>query len=341
MKTGVIRLGLIGVGNFGRVLYERFAAIDGVEVARAYHPTDPDRAARFGCRGTTDLRGLMADPDLDGVVISSPNSDHAAQVAMAMAHQKHIFVEKPVTALHSEALALAAAARGYRPVFMVGHLHRRNPSMRAAKRVIDSGTLGLVVNVNINCSHGGAFHFTPRLWRYHLAGHREGPLMTVGIHFVDTLHHWFGAVRRVCALIQNRTRRTEAPDCNAVLMELANDATVFLQTNYNVPSEDRLDVFGTEGVVSASLTAACRRIGRDVNQAPSRPEPLPLESHDPVAEEAAEFVEAVRWGKEPETGFREGLNALAVIEACYRSSQESRWVRLDELPAYDVPPVGA
>ena len=57
-------------------------------------------------------------------------------------------------------------------------------------------------------------------------------------------------------------------------------------------------------------------------------------------EEAAEFIEAVRCGKEPETGFRDGLNALAVIEACYRSSQESRWVRLDELPAYDVSPVG-
>ena len=72
----------------------------------------------------------------------------------------------------------------------------------------------------------------------------------------------------------------------------------------------------------------------------SRSEAIPLESHDPVAKEAAEFIEAVRWGKEPETGFRDGLNALAVIEACYRSSQESRWVRLDELPAYDVSPVG-
>jgi predicted dehydrogenase len=340
VKTGVIRLGLIGVGNFGRVLYERFSAIDGVDVVCAYHPTDAGKAARFGCRGTTDLQGLMADPDIDGVVISSPNGDHAAQVSMAMASEKHIFVEKPVTALYSEALGLAAAASSYRPVFMVGHQHRRNPSMRAVKRLIESGTLGLVINVDINCSHGGAFHFTPRLWRYHLAGHREGPLMTVGIHCVETLHYWFGPVRRVCALIKNRTRQTEAPDCNAVLMELANDAMVFMQTNYNVPSEDRLDVFGSEGVVGASLTAACRRIGRDVNQVPSRPEPISLEGHDPIVEETTEFIEAMRWGKEPETGFREGLNALAVIEACYRSSQESRWVGLDELPGYDVTPIG-
>ena len=332
-----IRLCQIGVGNFGKVLYDRLKDIAGIEIVCAFHPTDAHKAGRWGCRCTTDLVGVLSDPTIHGVIISSPSRDHAEHIQQAMVHQKHIFVEKPVTALYAEALELITPLGRYAPVFMVGHQHRRYPAMRVAEEILASQSLGAIVNVTINSSHGGAFHFTPEMWRYHLASHREGPLVTAAVHLFDTLHYWLGPVRRVCALIKNRSRRTEAPDCNAVLIEMANETMVFLQTNYNVPSEDRIEIFGTEGVVTINRLQVWKRMGRDVNQVPSKPEGVTLEDQDPFTEEMVEFINAIRRHTRPETGFREGLNALAVVEACYRSFQESRWVALGELPSYDVP----
>ena len=324
------------MGNFGKVLYDRLKRLPGVEVVCAFHPTDIGRAGRWGCGGTSNLEQVLSDPTIHGVIISSPNRDHADYIRQAISHQKHIFVEKPMTALYAEALELKASLDQYGSVFMVGHSHRRYAAMRAAKEILASQCLGPIINVSINSSHGGAFHFTSKMWRYHLATHREGPLVTVGVHLFDTLHYWLGPVRRVCAMIKNRSCCTEAPDCNAVMMEMANETMVLLQANYNVPSEDRIEIFGTEGVVSINRLKAWKRMGRDVNQVPSKPNAISLKDHDPFAEEMSEFVNSIRRGQRPETGFQEGLNALAVAEACYRSFQDSRWVSLEELPSYDV-----
>lgn len=162
--------------------------------------------------------------------------------------------------------------------------------------------------------------------------------MTLGIHFMDSVHYLFGRVDSVYARINNISRQTEAPDCNAVVLGLKNGASVFMQANYNMPSEEMFVFHGTEGTIYINRSELSLRMGRDrrVNSRfiASKPLPIKLKKIDSIKEELEEFRDAILGKKKVETGFKEGLNALALIEACYQSNKKNKVVFMKDFKDY-------
>lgn len=330
-----VKLCLMGLGNFGRTLNHKVGQIKGLKISYYYHP-NRKKAEKFSPKkGTCDLKNALKN--VDGVIIATPNDIHFENIKKCIMAGKHIFVEKPITSLYEDALKLKPLLRGDL-VFMVGHNQRREGHFRQAKKILEKNKLGKIVSAYFNVSHGGAFSFSPEQWRYGIKRHREGPLMTLGVHLMDTAHYLFGRVDSVYARINNISGQTEAPDCNAVVLGLKSGASVFLQANYNMPSEETFIIHGTEGAIYIKRGELSLRMGRDrrINNSfvPSEPSPVKFKKIDSIKEEVGEFRDAIIGSKKVETGFKEGLNALALIEACYQSNKKNKVVFMKDFKDY-------
>lgn len=340
-KSSKIKLCLIGVGSFGSLLYKKASELNLCEIKYCYHP-NIEKARMIGSeKGISDLDIALKDASIDGAIIATPNNLHYEQIIKCLQAKKHIFVEKPMTASYEEGLKLKKIIeRNKDIIFMVGHNHRRKSYIRYLKRLLAEGTLGQIVSVNINISHGGIFNFSENSWRADINRHKEGPLITVGIHIIDTIHYLFGPVKSVYAMIRNISNKAGAPDCNSVLIELPNKTMIYFQANYNMPSEEYLTVYGTEGIFYVNRDKACLRIGRDLNKngnfTPSPQEELKLAEIDTYTEELEEFCNAILHKKDVETGLKEGLNALAVIDACNKSNESNKAVFMNCYKDYFV-----
>lgn len=128
-------VGLLLVGC-GRILGAHLAALAGLEGdIRLVATVDSDLAAArraaapFGALAFDDLGAALALPQVDAMLIASPNGLHAAQAAAALAAGKHVLVEKPLAETGAEARALAdeAARRGL--VLAAGHTYRHNAAV--------------------------------------------------------------------------------------------------------------------------------------------------------------------------------------------------------------------
>ncbi len=337
----------MGLGNFGRVLDRKIGQIKGLEISHYYHP-DIKKAKNFNAkRGTSDLKNALSG--VDGVIIATPNNIHFKNIKKCIDAGKHIFVEKPVTGLYKDALKLKQILPE-NLIFMVGHNQRRESYFREAKKILDKNKLGKIISVYFNVSHGGAFSFTPDQWRYNVKSHREGPLMTLGIHLMDTVNYLFGGANSVYARINNISGKTKAPDCNAVVLGLSakggsasggkNGASVFIQANYNMPSEEICVIYGTEGVMYINRGKLSLRMGRDkrINNSfvSSKPVFVKLKKIDSIKEELEEFRDAIIGRKEIETGLKEGMNALALVDACYESNKNNKVVFMKDFKNYRI-----
>src|SRR5579871_2330497 len=100
MTESTLRIGVAGLGYWGPNLARNFAAIKGCELRWCCDASASAReraAARFpGVRVTDDLDALLADPELDAVVLATPVPTHAALAVRVLQAGKHCFVEKPL-----------------------------------------------------------------------------------------------------------------------------------------------------------------------------------------------------------------------------------------------------
>jgi len=147
--TDPIRLGFIGVGNRGGQLLDAFTGHTDVRVTAL---CDVDQATlgkaakRFaaGVALEGDFRRILDRPDVDAVVIASPDHWHAIQMTMACAAGKDVYVEKPLSATVVEGRAMVEAATRHGRVVQVG-LHRRSsPALAALAERVRAGLLGHV-----------------------------------------------------------------------------------------------------------------------------------------------------------------------------------------------------
>ncbi|MBI2062834.1 MAG: Gfo/Idh/MocA family oxidoreductase [Candidatus Yanofskybacteria bacterium] len=325
----------IGFGNFAQKIGLVVLAKPGVEIYYFY-PDKNKAIERFGIWACWDLNEALADPDIDIVFITTPDDSHTVYLEQCLKAGKHIFVEKPITGYYHEALPLRTLMQKGK-VFMVGHNKRREATIRMAKELISNGLIGEVVSIYANDSKGIAYQMNQSNWRFQKARHREGPLITVGIHLIEAVHYLTGKVDSVSSVLKNISKLSEVPDSNATMLCLEKGATALIEANYNMPSVDVFNIYGTDGVINIADDKMWLRKGRDVNRIPSPSLRVDLKPIDTIAEEINEFFDVIEGKKENvETGYQEALNALAVIEACWQSSQQKKIVEMSEFKQYKI-----
>jgi predicted dehydrogenase len=158
-----LRVGLIGTGWYGKADLFRLIQVAPVEVvslcdvdkamlAEAAAMTATRQASRKTPRTYADYRKMLAEKDLDLVLIATPDHWHALTFIEAVKAGADVYVQKPISVDVVEGQAMLAAARQYKRVVQVGTQRRSTPHlMEAREQVVQSGKLGQVALVEVYC----------------------------------------------------------------------------------------------------------------------------------------------------------------------------------------------
>lgn len=189
----IIRVAIIGQGRSGRDIHARTLQ-NMPERYRLVAVTDPlpDRRQRareeFACEVLHDHRELYQRRDLDLVVNTTPNHLHVPITRKILEAGFHVLCEKPLASTVKEIDLLVETARKTGKILAVFQQGRYEPYWQCVERVVDSGVLGRLVQVDI------AWNEFVRRWDWQtLRKYGAGNLLNLGSHALDHALHLIGA----------------------------------------------------------------------------------------------------------------------------------------------------
>lgn len=326
-----LRVGSIGIGWWGGVLADK-ATAGGLEVVSCFARSQEARdefAAAHEAKSAASLDEMLADPDVEAVLIATPHSTHADLVVQAAASGKHIFCDKPFTLTVAEGKRAIAAAAYAGVVLQVGHNRRRQPANRRLKQMIDDGALGQIHYAEANLSHPKGLN--PRGgWRGEPEESPAGGMTGLGVHMADTLNYLFGKPSRVAAFSKQIVGVSKLDDVTTATIDYADGPLAYLATSMVIPDIAKVAVWGTEAAAANEIDGA-----QFFFQPSGEKERTPqdVEVLDTVQDQLEEFARNVRNGTAPETGGVEALEAVVVLEGIVESAAKGTVVDLDEIRA--------
>ncbi|QIE43850.1 Gfo/Idh/MocA family protein [Meridianimarinicoccus aquatilis] len=157
---------------------------------------------RFGFdEASSDWREVIARDDIDVIDICTPNNVHAEIAIAAAKAGKHIICEKPLARGGEEAKAMLDAVEKAGVIHMVAFNYRRTPAVALAKKYIDEGRIGEILNFRgTYLQDWSADPDGPLSWRFQKKIAGSGTIGDIGTHVVDLAHYLVGPISAVSAL---------------------------------------------------------------------------------------------------------------------------------------------
>jgi predicted dehydrogenase len=265
----MLNTAIVGLGWWGKTLVK--AARDFGAPIRLIRGVslEPDTVRDFAAEHAiilgTSFEEVLADPQIQAVILATPHSKHRAQVEAAAAAKKHIYCEKTFALSKADAAAALEACRRAGIVIGVGHHFRLMPSMRVLDELMKAGAFGTIMHVEGNYSHDWLANYPADSWRRAAAESRAGGMTGMGIHVLDCFRDLVGPMKRISALSKARALKLPTGDTTAALIEFENGATGTLATTIKTPFDWRIAVYGENcRAESVSETrAVVRRAGKE------------------------------------------------------------------------------
>lgn len=217
-----LRVGLIGAGFMGKAHSMAYASMPmffwpapampvRAIIAEATEELAAEGAKRFGFESSTgDWRRIIDDPTIDIVDIATPNHLHPEMAIAAAEAGKHIICEKPLARTAPEAKAMLDAVTKAGVVNMVAFNYRRTPAIALAKKYIEEGAIGDILNFRATyLQDWSADPASPLSWRFQKSVAGSGAVGDIGTHIIDLARYLAGAITGVNGLA--RTIIAERP----------------------------------------------------------------------------------------------------------------------------------
>lgn len=329
-----VRLGILSLAHLHADGYLTILArMPDVELVGLWDE-DPDRAAgaaaAHGTRWFTTEAALLVE-DLDGVIVCSVNTEHRRLTELAAAGGVHVLCEKPLATRLEDARAMVDACATADVHLMTAFPMRFSPVIAALAASVRKGRIGEVA-----CLEGvntGEMPDVHRAWFIDpvLAG--GGALMDHVVHLADLYRWLLGSEVVEVHAVANRIlqeRHAGVETGGLVSLRFANGVFATIDCSWSKPRSYptwgglSLEVVGTDGVIAADafrqhLTLYGRREeGID----------WPFWGSDPNVGMLAEFVAAIRDDREPTVSGLDGLRALEIVDAAYRSVEAGEPIRI-------------
>jgi len=246
VPPGSLRVGLIGYGYAGKTFHAPpvMSLTDLEFCAVASSRADDVRADLPEMTVYPDPAMLMAQPDIDLVVIASPNSTHAELARMALEGGKAVVVDKPFTVTLAEARDLVARAGAGHPLLSVFQNRRWDSDFLTVQKAIADGLIGRVTHFE---SHFDRFRpvVRPR-WR-EKAGVGAGVWFDLGPHLVDQALLLFGLPDRIQASMAAQRTGAETDDWAHVILTYGERRIILQASMLVAGGRRRFVVHGDEG----------------------------------------------------------------------------------------------
>lgn len=190
LKMGILGCGSIAVARHGKEIFENKDAV----LKSCYDPIGQrasDLADRFGGTPVRSPEEIFRDPEIDAVVVCTPNRYHAPYTVAALEAGKHVLCEKPMATTLEEARAMLDASRTSGKKLMIGHNQRLVPAHIKAKEILRSGILGNILTFSTCFGHRGAEKWSmtkgPDTWFFSKKEAAVGSMGDLGVHKVDLM----------------------------------------------------------------------------------------------------------------------------------------------------------
>lgn len=335
-----VRFAIASPARWGRLLLDAAKTSPKLEFAGVWSRNPDNRAdivAAYGGSEYASLERLLADRSIEAVLLPTPHFLHHPQTMSALRAGKHVFVEKPMANTLSEAEDMRRASDAAGLVLAIGLQGRRTAGVRRAREILDSGEIGNVVMAVAVHAASIADSYAAGDWEIDPVKNPGGPLLNLGVHYMDVMQYLLGPIRRVSAFGSNHVNRLKVPDVVSMNLQFESGVPGVYMTNQVSVYSSRLSIHGTRGALHIN------RFGQeliveekaDLPAAQSQgPEIRTIELDGPhpyttaLREELEEFAMCIRSGKRPTVGAREGILALRPVLAAIESEATGRMIGL-------------
>ena len=368
-ESKIVRVGVIGTSPFTDQAHlqslsnhkdTQITAICGRNRAR-----DDELARKYSIPHVfTDYREMVQSPEIDAVVVSTPNYLHYPMTLAALEHGKHVLCEKPLAMDLREAREMYKKAQAAGVVHMVNFTFRGVPAFARMKELIDEGYVGNIYHMTITFV-GFGYRGNKMVWRRDKRQAGYGALGDLGSHVVDMGRWLCGEVAKVSGHLATVTPEIQLPDGRLVPSE--TDDTCAMLVEFKKGGQGifhcswtahpglgvgsfRVEVHGSNGMLRADTSHAVNPrswvtlYGATGDQKPAEVLPMPeyytqrldFTDYDSLMRTmttkpwylAQRFVEAVLGRREESPNLYDGMQVQAVLDGAFQSHNEGRWVSL-------------
>jgi len=366
-----IGIGVIGTGFMGKAHATAYRAVSGLfpgnltPVLQAVADID-GRAAQAAAqqygfqRALTNWRDLVADPAVEIVAITTPNTFHREMALAAITAGKHVHCEKPLAPSVAEALEMTAAAEASRVITQVGYNYIKNPLLSLAREMVAAGELGEVTSFRgLHAEDYMSDPEVPYSWRLDPQG-GGGAIADIGSHIISLARFLLGPITEVNAdlatVVKSRPiapgaterRRVEVDDIARLTVRFARGCGGSIEANWAATGRKMQLSFELTGTKGALVFTQERlnellyyKAGEDPRHSGFRridagPQHPPYRNfcvapghqlgfNDLKTIEVADFLNAIAGGEQRGPDFREALEIQKVVAAAITSSQARAW----------------
>jgi predicted dehydrogenase len=325
MSVTPVRIAIAGLGGHGRTIQDASAASPDLKVVAVFDPKKDETslsADRFGCDVSDSYRSLIERDDVDAVVLVTPNHFHLEQTLAALDRGLHVFVEKPIANTVADGLRMVEAAEAAGRILMVGHNMRMSPALEHSREAV-AHRIGQIVSVEVHFSADNTQRMQPDAWRLRPELCPLMPVIQLGIHGIDLVHDLAGPITTVNAVGRAVTTPPDVLDSVSALFRLESGATGTIVSNYCTQIRFEYRIAGTRGMLVGTPHSVWYRANADTDgrgEGPAQTFDYSTIDRASYERQMQAFADAVRVGSTEILGARDGLQALAVVEAMHRSA---------------------
>jgi predicted dehydrogenase len=319
----MVRVAVVGLGYWGPNLVRNLHEVEDAEATLVCDLRLEALASiqrRYpAVRATTEFADVLADPEIDAVAIATPVSSHFELAARALEADKHVFVEKPLTASSDEALELIELADERGLVLMPGHTFVYSPPVNLIRSLITSGELGEIYFISTS--------------RVNLGLHQSDVSVAwdLGPHDFSILRYWLDETPSHASALSRGCVIPDIPDVAFIDLEFPSGTVAHVELSWLAPSKlRRTTIVGSRKMIVYDDTSnePVRVFDSGVNL--RDPETFGeykltyrtgdivsphLEIAEPLKLELEDFAQAILTGSTPRSSRELGLEVVRMIEA--------------------------
>jgi 1,5-anhydro-D-fructose reductase (1,5-anhydro-D-mannitol-forming) len=254
------------------------------------------------------LATLLQNPQVDAVIVATPDAMHEPQVIAAARAGKHILCEKPMTTTVAGCARMAKAVGASGITFAMGYNNRFNSGLQHIKAMFEAGEIGPV-------RYARALLTThmqdPQGWRALGEQSRYWALSATGTHLIDCWRWYFGEPASVGGGLATPVHQGPNDEVSTLVLHYPGRLLAELTAAAIFREGNRLELYGTTGTIigedvfGSRPRGAIMCNGRAVTYQPT----------NPFIEEIADFVQAIQQQRQPRVTLEDGLRNVHIMEA--------------------------
>jgi len=306
-----VHVGVVGVGEVAKNhLLPALVTIPGATLAGVVGHEQHHAVAvakEFGTRAYLSIDTMIADPQVDALIIATPDALHAPMAIAAMQAGKHVFVEKPMATTVKDAEDMIVAAAKYGVKLAVGYHLRFHAGHKAVRALVDRGEIGVPRKMQIVWTYSA-----PETdWRKNGPQGRWWALAAIGTHAIDLAAFLLGCeISQIRSMvIADPAHPGEREHTATVLLECTGglQAEIFVSNRVSLPRTVTIE--GSTGTITCVDTLAARGAGKITMSGRH----VPFVPVDPYREELTDWIEAIRHDREPSVNGDIGFENVVLL----------------------------